>query len=394
MRSGFTLTELMISIALSLVLIAGVSQVFRVTSDVVSAGQAISEQTREAISTYQVLRDDLRAIAHDAPFLAVVSGVTQSHIDDDSFRAGDAPSAFRTDRLILFTRGMYHRQTGNDGELMAAQAEREAYIWIGHPTIDGQSPGQGDATSNPENYAASKWSLGRVAVLLSPDPSGRVADIHGDHQRHFAPGSAAITLKPFTADSRSDDGAFSLPQSRYDVANTSIPQYRWHVQHAALVDPDWWVSVCDVRFDARRYVPRPIASEDFAYTTPLLASNISEFVVEFAGDWLTQDVDGNIVALEPDGVTDYVVDGDARSIRWYGMARDVDGDGDYDVVPLGTLAGAPAPFEKVNTATDYVVVWGDTVINSPSHLRLIVTQTDPRGRLAADGVIEVVSRIK
>lgn len=42
-RGGFTLTELMISIALVLLILVGVNLIFRTTADTISAGQALNE---------------------------------------------------------------------------------------------------------------------------------------------------------------------------------------------------------------------------------------------------------------------------------------------------------------------------------------------------------------
>jgi hypothetical protein len=89
-----------------------------------------------------------------------------------------------------------------------------------------------------------------------------------------------------------------------------------------------------------------------AKAMPVLLQNCSQFAVEFAGDYLTQDNDqyfppgtpnanqpnpdwGRIKRIGPDGVVDYVVDHSAvtasnynvsSKIRWYGLPRDTNGD--------------------------------------------------------------------
>lgn len=395
MRRGFTLTELMISIALALLLVAGVSQVFTLTSDTLSAGMAVSDRIRQEQSVKQLISDDLDHTVHDAPFLAIVSGVTPSHPNANAFDNGDAATEYRTDRLITFARYNYRRQTGNDGQLIAPYGGGEWYIWWGHPTVDGQAPGNGTPTSNRENYAASSWRLARAAILMDPEPEGALLDDNNQPQRHLI-ADPAKPLSPFSFDSTSDDGAFTLPQFRYDIARASIGNYRATVQHSAEADANWWQAVTDFRFDVTPYFARPLTSEAASATVPMVAENVSSFIVEFAGDWVTQDdTTGNITVLESDGVVDFIVDTDGvKSWRWYGMHRDLDGDGTADVVPVGTFAGTVPSFEKLSTATDYVAVWGDSLLNRPRYLRVIIHQTDPYGRLAVDGVMEVVSEIQ
>jgi len=101
-----------------------------------------------------------------------------------------------------------------------------------------------------------------------------------------------------------------------------------------------------VRFDCNPRIAKPITSESMAKMMPVLLNNCSQFAVEYAGDFITQDNDqyvlqngvlvqnenwGNATALGPDGVIDYVVDHSkvtsndynvGASTRWYGLPRD------------------------------------------------------------------------
>src|SRR3954454_13336796 len=72
--AGFTLVELMVSIALVLVLMYGVTKVFSTTQAVVSSNQAISDQTRDARAAQAVMaRDFSLAVTADAPFMLLES---------------------------------------------------------------------------------------------------------------------------------------------------------------------------------------------------------------------------------------------------------------------------------------------------------------------------------
>jgi len=106
------------------------------------------------------------------------------------------------------------------------------------------------------------------------------------------------------------------------------------------------------RFECNPRISKPITSESMAKAMPVLLQNCSQFAVEYAGDFLTQDNDqyfppgtpnanqpnpdwGRIKRIGPDGVVDYVVDHSgvtannynvSSKIRWYGLPRDTNGD--------------------------------------------------------------------
>src|SRR5437762_13720216 len=73
---GFTLIELMISIALVLVLMIGINKVFKLTTDTVGAGQTLSAAVRDSRAAQAVYSADFGTMAQDAPFLLIRSSVT------------------------------------------------------------------------------------------------------------------------------------------------------------------------------------------------------------------------------------------------------------------------------------------------------------------------------
>ena len=74
----------------------------------------------------------------------------------------------------------------------------------------------------------------------------------------------------------------------------------------------------------------PINSKSVSQRQNLLADSCSQFIVEFAGDFVTQDNLGTpdyTRPPQPDGVLDFYVDASGlRHTRFYGLPRDVDGD--------------------------------------------------------------------
>jgi hypothetical protein len=183
---------------------------------------------------------------------------------------------------------------------------------------------------------------------------------------------------------------------------------------------DWWVLLTAPAggngtdpsfFYCNARVGKPITSEAMAQASPYFVGNVSEFRVEFAGDFVTQNpANGDVMAAEPDGIIDFVVDNNhPRRVRWYGLPRDVDEDGvivwQYDVVPVRDLrarsAVAPplptAPFERVvptmrpNYWDDvnktyivdqpyipYICIW---VNGSPAMVRVAMKLEDPARRI-------------
>jgi hypothetical protein len=210
----------------------------------------------------------------------------------------------------------------------------------------------------------------------------------------------------------------------------------------------------DYRFNGKPWITKPadtsstnylpILARETALTTPFMFRGCSQFMVEFAGDFVSQQNDpaaagyGTITDSKPDGVVDYFIDTKTvRHTRWYGFPRDVAGpvttanptggpDGkinvDYDVVPVYDVimdAGKaiPAPwFEKILPSTnpqkkypaatvaisspgaEYICAWGPDQLDSakstqyvpPKMIRIVMQLTDPQGRLGEGPVSEFV----
>ncbi len=97
-----------------------------------------------------------------------------------------------------------------------------------------------------------------------------------------------------------------------------------------------WLEFEDLRPWANPYPTRPLTTENAAQRNNVLADGCSQFIVEFAGDFFTQEASGgstfgDVTAVGPDGVTDFYVVQDGGTgprrrggIRWYGLPRDVD----------------------------------------------------------------------
>jgi type II secretory pathway pseudopilin PulG len=190
-----------------------------------------------------------------------------------------------------------------------------------------------------------------------------------------------------------------------------------------------------LRFNALTSVADPVGingqitpREKSALLAPFLASGCSNFIVEFAGDFVTQDNNptsasyGNVTSasgtIAPDGIVDFNVLGGVRQTQWYGLPRDIDGDGlaaastttgqaGGDVVTVFQKAKATAviagSFEKAYIAGDsYVVAFGPNdmyvappaIPIHPSMIRLTVNLVDAGGNLADGLAREFVFKVR
>jgi len=184
-------------------------------------------------------------------------------------------------------------------------------------------------------------------------------------------------------------------------------------------------------------------------TVPFFVGNCTQFIVEYAGDYLNQDpvtgdlvhgpqnhktgaggsydpknndvadmidpADGSILTGNTDGQIDFYVDRTAgatatanwvHKIRWYGLPRDVNGDGKVDINDVVPLADVLASYNvKVNnkftTASwekelptaqaDYVNTPNSDAVNfrytcawhndAPPMIRILMKIDDPTGKL-------------
>lgn len=469
---AFTLTELLVAVSLIVVLMLAVNVIFKSTADTISAGQALSTAMRDMRSVQSIMKKDLDGAAmDDGPFFMIRSSVIAafknqkdelSDVDTNKLTAAltgggetDVSTTdygtrtFRQDILGFFSRGLFQRQTGNNGTFAAPMSSNEAYVWYGHlwlptnndPTIynnwftdlaatyppgsNAAYPGWGTVQNNPNNFYASQWILGREALLLrQPEPSGTDFLILNNGTRQFyvgrAPSAGITDLAPLSAGSRSTeygrDGTFAgnpqVLESRYDLVGKTISGYRSILASAIpnfTPGNFWWDDAhFGYRFQANPFPSRPLTSASAAQTAPIFVPNCSQFIVEYTGDFITQNAQtGQYTAATPDGVADWQVAGFVRTWNaadayaggdvvcniafnriyrcklantnqavtdatyweevtadpagalpkvtrkpcWYGLPRDINGDGRIwtyaDVVPLRDYASAAQGFERV-----------------------------------------------
>lgn len=482
-KSGFTLVEVIIAIAIALLLIVGISEVFAIAQRTIGAGTTVQSSIMADRGIQSTFADDFRSMANgtDSPGLVITSSsinAWRSQTDmkedrdgkvstyNDLVGSGSLPTpasptsvdyrVHRDDRLGFFVRGRYARQTAEGANLTSPTTSDEAFIWIGHVAVPNNqtvtnwtsaavTPGYrepGDPSgiglsANENNLYASDWILGREVILLSPNP------IESQYWNGLDP------LSLFSAVSRDQT---PISSSRYDIARTSINQHR---NIAIIGGYKWWERLIgqqisatstiqsDVRYVANPFVRKPTPavaaspvnaakwmSAASAQTYPVFVRGCTQFIVEFAGDYLQQNpTTGAVAGPGQDGQVDYVVENPTapisqqiRHIRWYGFPRDTNNDGlidprkdgTQDVVPVGQVPGSGGPmlFERggafplpqmvqFSRVTDiapqsnaYVCAWGpdtDAVgIPRPRMIRITLGIDDPAGHLSNEQLYEYV----
>src|SRR5437899_1301991 len=85
-RAAFTLLEVMISIAIVLVLIVGINQVFKIAADTVGTGQVLAAKTRDARAVHSVFFNELahmvpQGLSTPTPFVVINSRTRASFRD-------------------------------------------------------------------------------------------------------------------------------------------------------------------------------------------------------------------------------------------------------------------------------------------------------------------------
>jgi prepilin-type N-terminal cleavage/methylation domain-containing protein len=413
-KSGFTLIEVMISIAIALVLILGIAQIFSMAQRTTGAGTQVLADTETNRGIQQMLLNDARGITNgigDSPGLVILSYPAaafrnrpdqQQDNDADVTTLNDPANAgkslppeaisaiddriHRTDVLGFFSRGKFTRQTGDSGNppdpkfppsLTSPTTSEEAFIWYGHLALPDNnllnkwnyknpgaliaagtaqfwSPGAGTAATNPNNFFASDWILGRQVILLSPRATSNEPHIMGTSS-----GAKPLWL-PIAQPSVANDSGIPLYASRYDLADATIASYRqsFTAPTSSPPPPQWWLgwqglsgwdisssgrsmkNPVQTRFLGNPFLRKPTTtgtgtetqqlSAAIAQMSPVFVRGCTQFIVEFAGDFLTQNASANgaITAGRPDGQIDYVdvVDPSNPSkhlhqTRWYGFPR-------------------------------------------------------------------------
>jgi len=302
-RAGFTLVELIIAVGMVLILMTGIVKVFKYATDAVGAGLAVSDIVRAQRATQITIPVDTQGLANNIQTCPAI--LLDSQQNDPTGAAASAPpnsylsaplyldksdqtgSQYRLDTFSFFTRGVFTRQTGNDGTYMSALGSTFAWVWYGHIwlptnqfTASGQPnyflstsppsyPGYGTAASNPNNFYARQWTLGRMAMLIRPlnyplvPPALYATDVAFGNELESMITQVATAAPPTLAyGSLSRDYQINTSSTTNVLAGT---QGQWQVQNArydlagvpATSTGDPFQDYFDYSLNSLKTVPQP-----------------------------------------------------------------------------------------------------------------------------------------
>jgi type II secretory pathway pseudopilin PulG len=239
-RSGFSITEMMVTIGVMVLLAAGVSAIFSSIGDTVARGRKVSQLNRFASQVERVMREDFDSMTRDG-FMVIVNQYApgpNGNVDFVPLSSSDKLGRLRrTDEVMFFARGDYSTARRAVASGMNAQSS-EAAIYYGHgakrapafssgnidnpvsdvylffnpQTYDNNLVATFDARHgvvtagqvNPNRYARD-WSLLRhVTLLMLPESSGRMLpqDVYGldrrdsDDREYLVDSERQIALQP------------------------------------------------------------------------------------------------------------------------------------------------------------------------------------------------------
>ena len=202
--------------------------------------------------------------------------------------------------------------------------------------------------------------------------------------------------------------AWTIDHGFVDLAQTSITNFRDLVN--GQIDAgatNWWgymqgyspsnasVNVEPRFFNAYSWMPKPLNAANNSQMAFNLVPGCSQFIVEYAGDFLNQDPNTGAVTntymnsaksttvTPTDGQIDFIMDTNpdgshTKRIRWYGMPRDVAPGGGGAVLPPPKPASGSVFVPDGSIPSD-----GSTGVNTPGHVH--------SGRCAIEGPLGAMS---
>ncbi len=239
---GFTLVELLVTVALVAVLMAGIASVFGIAARTVDIASSVSDNTRQIRAAQTVMESDLAGYADDG--VLIIHGLRMAALPnaevaltdrdypavaaggfadrDAALRSfdrdglpGDEPTPlfelgqrnFRLDRLIFFGRGDYTGQTGNPGTLISDISSNEAAFLYGHlrqPSNEGltQMAGGNMAAFTSVNNPVPGHGLYDAALTADDEATPSENNFYADQ---WALGRTTLLLKEPTANTADVD---------------------------------------------------------------------------------------------------------------------------------------------------------------------------------------------
>ena len=347
---GFTLTELMVAVAVLIVVILATSKIFGTIGKVTGIGEASRDVMQETAAIERQIRSDLARLAPGG-FLAIRCVAVPNDVNGSPLLRPNLPpeAIIRADQLVFFTNGVQSIQTFRGGAGSAHKGQSAvARLYYGHafqlpqgeavdpdpagafveahdPEVDLDNPllpwhvgtsgmvrtvFRRNLSGPPDDYdttdvssidatqpPATRWLLARQAVVLADDGDNEVVFL-GENR------SAIDIAREVVINGRVDAAKGQLN----DIRNTIVGDgtVSWVNQRATIAS--------DVFYPRAERVAPSMHRVDQALTNHVLASACSSFII----DWTYENAVGGF-DLDDDGFQDGVQIDPAGEQPWFGL---------------------------------------------------------------------------
>ncbi|MEM6553492.1 MAG: prepilin-type N-terminal cleavage/methylation domain-containing protein [Planctomycetota bacterium] len=342
-RSAFTLIELIVAIGLTAILLFLVSRVFFETQRVLTLGIKTSNALAHARAIGTQLKTDADAMlgpgtASPRGFLVILNGTTIANVKQPD--GTERPERVRTDQVVFIRSGggdMTSLTPRDDTTLASDFTSSNAKIWYGHARRAETDGTAGGGFGTKLDTFANDWVLARHALLLAPTDSAGddVATAGAIYLDHTGTTTATLRNQPTTGPTEypaggAEAGLSDMTNIRIGPDTGSTPPQTTddifvgaNAGAGALLYLDQAFAEETLRVQTR--IDTTVAgfqSWQSAQTHSYLAAHVSDFIVEFAGDYNTSSGNSGIDTIDDNGTPNDPTDDDNGGtdndpIFWY-----------------------------------------------------------------------------
>jgi len=324
------MVELLVATSITLVMLFLIDRVFFDTTQAIGQGVALSKIMSQSRTISEQLERDARAMVGpktpSGGFLVILNKQIAG-VNVIDYVGNNQPRAIQSDQLLFISEAksleaIAPGSTNNYAN--TAAGAKHVRVWYGHvlrTNPNGTGPGGGGlgAVGSP-NEIGTEWILGRQALFLRGLPTG-FAGVHAITALYDSDVDYAMT-NPF-------GGGEKLYMGLADVCDDELGDITV-VGTGTAIPPQLGDGLPSATYALRSYEyifgqqrlrvnPKPngntFESWKIAQMHPYFMENVSDFFVEFAGDY-EDNTNGNV---GPDGLidTDMVGGTGTGDIKWY-----------------------------------------------------------------------------
>lgn len=392
--AGFTLTELVVAVAITSIIILAINGIFASVTDAVGSGIGASEIIGASRTVAQQVTEDFDQMVgpEEGGFLVITSHTITANVLADDPAAGVPARDFRSDQIAFIRRrgDLEPMAPANANSFSNSSDAAYVRLWLGHclrTNADGSDP-TGDLGATGPNQFASDWVLGRQTLFLDTTPTSANAD--GAYYDAPSPvlgyphGTAAL----YHGLTDIAQYGFQTPSSHGAIvgdapAATGEDLVAHRLQRSDSAE-NYATAALNYTYASERLRCNPVpggntfSAWQIGQMHPYLAGHVSDVRIDFAGDY-----DG-------DGELDTDTDG---AIEWYGQGNlpPVNGDGFIAHTDTTTPPVALRPIDVASPAPTlasraFVFRHGPDGTNWPYLIRVRYRLLDSSGRItSADG---------